>query len=276
MAKIVRHRENSIETQKNVIVKRFKKHKRNLFLWKISRIIGLIITILFFLSFSSNQSVYVLGGMVLLYFTSKWQIRKQQKKLSNLSEYQSILEVGLAGEEEVLRELEYLSDDYAIIPDITINNGLNKEGKERTAQLDTVIIGKGKIYLLEVKNYKGKIIGHADEQYITIEKVSSGDRAYRDKRYNPIKQNHVHMLALRKLLDRKGFNNVFIQPVVVFTHPECAARIKQSRMPVTYSDEIKEYIQRTDKHSSISVKQRDELTSIVVDNHIETEWEMES
>ena len=102
---------------------------------------------------------------------------------------------GLAGEKEVEYELSDLSKlRYKVIHDVYIPyNNSNK-----TAQCDHIIISKFGVFVIETKNYSGKIVGKVkDEKWKQI----LGKKTY--EFYNPIMQNDTHINAVAQYLGIK-------------------------------------------------------------------------
>ncbi|KPU27770.1 hypothetical protein TR13x_03915 [Caloranaerobacter sp. TR13] len=113
---------------------------------------------------------------------------------------------GEIGEDIVKTDLSELNEEeYKVI-----NNVLLKRKNGRTSQIDHVVISPYGIFVIETKNYKGTIIG-TDEDREWIQKIGK----YRNKFYNPVKQNIGHINALKELL--KEYANVLYVSIVVFT-----------------------------------------------------------
>lgn len=112
---------------------------------------------------------------------------------------------GYLGEKGVATILSFLpSDKYKIINDILIKSN------DRTIQIDHLVISIYGIFVIETKNYKGRITGSDNSEYWT--KNVFGNKY---KFYNPIKQNKAHILALNKQLGIRL--NDFI-PIIAFSN----------------------------------------------------------
>ncbi|WP_346890793.1 NERD domain-containing protein [Clostridium sp. UBA3887] len=66
------------------------------------------------------------------------------------------------------------------------------------------------VFVIETKNYKGRIIGNEFDEYWK-QRIYS----YKKDMYNPIRQNYGHIQALKKILG--DFPDVNYIPIVVFT-----------------------------------------------------------
>jgi len=112
---------------------------------------------------------------------------------------------GFFGEKLITFFLSRLdSKKYKVINNLMINvNG-------KTVQIDHLIISNFGIFVIETKNYKGFITGNKYNDYWTQTIYK-----YKEKFYNPIKQNYGHIQALKTIL--KEFQNIIYYPIVVFT-----------------------------------------------------------
>ena len=112
---------------------------------------------------------------------------------------------GEEGERRVQREIEknmyigtYLLNDVVLI---------DKEGK--SYQIDHIFINRNGIWIIETKNWAGRIYG-SDEQKEWTQVLAYGKEKHRH--YNPVKQNFSHVYKISPLLGR----NVPVIPLVVF------------------------------------------------------------
>lgn len=98
---------------------------------------------------------------------------------------------GFYGEKYVKEELKKLSSDkYIILNDILIKDS------NGTHQIDHIVITENEIFVIEMKNYYGLIVGN---QY--YERWFQYLGKYKNKFYNPLRQNYGHIKTLSKLLD---------------------------------------------------------------------------
>ena len=94
----------------------------------------------------------------------------------------------------------------------------------RTTEIDLLFIHETGLYVFEVKHYKGTIYGKENDlkwtQYFRTEPNCTF--------YNPIKQNHYHIEALKS-----KFNNIPIHSYIVFTNPDCELRVQCDNPQIT-------------------------------------------
>lgn len=89
-----------------------------------------------------------------------------------------------------------------------INDLLFSAGEGQSCQIDHVYINKHGIWVIETKNYSGKIYGNTNANEWT-QYLAHGRT--KNKFYNPIKQNQTHIYRLSDYLGVRGiFNNVVV------------------------------------------------------------------
>lgn len=81
-----------------------------------------------------------------------------------------------------------------------INNLVLKIDEGKTSQIDHVVINRNGVFVIETKNYSGRIYGNENQlewtQVLSYGKV-------KNKLYNPIKQNKTHVFHISRLLKGK-------------------------------------------------------------------------
>lgn len=113
---------------------------------------------------------------------------------------------GKIGEKRVAKKLEKLAKKYGgyVINDVTIPD----EETGKTSQIDHIYISKYGVFVVETKNYAGRIYGN-DSQREWTQVLAYGHS--KNKLYNPVKQNQTHIFRLKKLLN---INHNFVSVVV--------------------------------------------------------------
>ncbi len=112
---------------------------------------------------------------------------------------------GVVGEQKTAFLLGMLpKSKYKVIDDIMLQAG------GRTTQIDHIVVSKSGLFVIETKNYKGWIFGHENgEKWIQ----NIYGRKYEFQ--NPIRQNHIHIRALKQVLS--DFREMPIIPIVAFS-----------------------------------------------------------
>lgn len=135
------------------------------------------------------------------------------------------IRLGNRGELKVKRALgKNIQDEKYVINDLLIVY----EGK--SSQIDHVLITRTGIFVIETKNYSGRIYGIGDQREWT-QVLQYGN--VKNKLYNPIMQNKSHIYALSKVIGR---NDCFVS-IIVF--PKAELEIKAAT-PVGDIDIIEE------------------------------------
>lgn len=83
-----------------------------------------------------------------------------------------------------------------------IVNNLTFEIESRSVQIDHILLTKAGIFVIETKNYSGRIYGNKYDDYWT--QVLAFGRS-KHKVYSPIKQNYGHIKALEEVVGYKDF-----------------------------------------------------------------------
>lgn len=122
--------------------------------------------------------------------------------------------------------------DYKVINNLTINNG------QRTVQIDHLVISKYGIFVLEMKNYYGLILGNEySEQWTQV----LGRKKF--PFYSPIRQNYGHIKSLENVLNISESNFISI---IVFSN-QSRLKVKASNTHVVYLDNILKIIKKYDQ-----------------------------
>lgn len=110
---------------------------------------------------------------------------------------------GERGEKEVRNVIgETVENEKYIINDLILQD------EDKTAQIDHIVINPRAVFVIETKNYSGRIYGSENQQQWTQVLERGGKK---NKLYNPLKQNATHIYYIKKLL-----GDLPIRSVVVF------------------------------------------------------------
>ena len=132
---------------------------------------------------------------------------------------------GFMGEFWVRTELNKLPQkDYIILNDIMLEN------ERGTHQIDHIVISKYGIFVIEMKNYYGKIIG---DEYKSNWLQYLGKNKYYFK--NPIHQNYGHIKVLEEILN---LDEDFFIPIVCFSN-QVSLKISTKNIVIQLDDLLK-------------------------------------
>ena len=104
---------------------------------------------------------------------------------------------GEAGE----KKISNLIDDIKTDGEYLINNYLASRNKNGTdsIQIDHIFISHKGIFVIETKDYRGRIYGNGNHNSWT--QTIGYNRIQKNKLYNPIKQNETHVNYVEKIVD---------------------------------------------------------------------------
>lgn len=109
--------------------------------------------------------------------------------------------VGRQGEKRATEIIKHvLNEDDVLLTNIFI------EYEEKETELDNVIINRSGVFIIEVKNYSGELVGEEDDYEWTKYKVSRGGNTYVKQVRNPIKQVRRQVYILARFLKYYGIN----------------------------------------------------------------------
>ena len=96
-----------------------------------------------------------------------------------------------------------LPDEYRVIQNsIVTYNGEKSE-------IDNIVIGKSGVFIIEVKNMKGKIFGDYKDKNWTQYKIDQYNIEHQKEFYNPVKQVGTHIYRLANYMrDNRIFTNI--------------------------------------------------------------------
>lgn len=143
---------------------------------------------------------------------------------------------GLRGENEVAKILtEGLDNTYYLYNDVSIRSGFSR------AQIDHLVVSPKGIFLLETKNWRGRLAGDEnDRKWLQHVYPDQPPRALS----NPVLQNRRHVAVLEKFLRSGGVPEIPIIPMLVFTGRNTSLDIKNQKTLMLWPRETVDYIQR--------------------------------
>ncbi len=137
----------------------------------------------------------------------------------------NIIKAGLSGERLTLDLVRDLPFRFHIFNSLVLSIG----GRKR--EIDMLFVGTKGVFVMEVKNYRGSIVGSGDENNWQQTKTSKAGETYRNHIPNPVKQVKAQGDILTKYLRKRGIE-VNIRELVFFSNPDCDLNIRNSPIPV--------------------------------------------
>lgn len=144
---------------------------------------------------------------------------------------------GIIGEQKVTRILlSALSDEYSIFNDVKLKSMLG-------GNIDHIVIGPTGIFVIETKNYKGKISYYGDD-WGGVEKRS------------PSRQARINAIRIKKILSSSTnlkSKSFWVQGVVVLAdhRAEITERMPPEHVKVIRIDNLADYIKNTPRKIEI-------------------------
>lgn len=140
-----------------------------------------------------------------------------------------IINIGIKGEEEALSLVSEISDDY------TVFSNLKVEYENKESETDLIVVGKKGVFVIEVKNHNGKIVGGEDDKTWKQHKIGKKGGRYSADLYNPTKQVGTHVWRLSKNLRDQNMRT-WVQGIVFFVNPEVTVDVQTKNTPVLTLD----------------------------------------
>lgn len=122
-----------------------------------------------------------------------------------------------------------------------------------TTQIDHILITRKGIFVIETKDFSGKIIGDEDSKF-WLQKLNFKENYF----YSPIKQNYGHVKAVEEIIKRK---NVCIS-LIVFTNKSNIKKVKTETNLIQVKN-LKKHIKRYKSQIRLSKDEVEELYKIL-------------
>lgn len=180
----------------------YLKHQRGL--WSMIALVGLLVQIAVFLFVTKESERLSLGNLasnliILIGLASLMQWSNQK------SDQAGIAEAGEAGEAYVFSYLRELDNRFVLLTNLRPSIGQMK------CECDVIVVGPTGVYVIEVKNYAGTLLGDTDQREWQHTKTHGEVESVG----NPIRQVERHRRILQDVLAKNGLR-VGICAVVAF------------------------------------------------------------
>lgn len=149
---------------------------------------------------------------------------------------------GAVGEDRALGVPRALPGSLATLPAeyVVFNQVIVPNGKS-CRELDFVVVGPRGIFAIEVKHHRGTISGRETDLSWRQRKRSRAGNYYEQELRNPVGQIKGAIHVLKRYLRDQGIN-LWIEGIVVFTHPECTLSLGEMPMPVLRLEKLAPWI----------------------------------
>ena len=203
---------------------------RNIRLSKIRLLLFILLFALSVILFVMNKLPYAILGLIMIPLSYTLAAHTYKRYVTWAS--------GVIGETTIIEELMNLDDTYHLINSVIIppNRG----------DADHIIIGRNGIFVIESKNYGGKITCNGDEW--SRRKKSRKGNVYEMRIGSPSKQVKRNATTLKSLiLEHKGeiFKNVpriWVNGILVFTNKNADIHINNPTVNILMVDELCDFI----------------------------------
>lgn len=164
------------------------------------------------------------------------------------------LEKGYHGEIAFYHQLK----EYPLKHQLTLYDLLLISNKTEF-QLDSLLIRKNKIYLLEIKNFEGDFYIQQDKWY-----AASTGKEIR----NPLLQLTRSEFLLRHLLQQWGYN-FSIEPYIIFINPEFTLYQAPLHQPFIFRSQLNRFLKKLQASDIATTQKEKALTQKLVSHHRE-------
>lgn len=192
-----------IYKKSNALINRYKAIKSTI---KMSWFIALSISLLFFAVLYFGK-INALLPLIPLPPIIAFIITALGKRKLN------ILAAGIIGEQKSAKLIAALPDGYCGFQNLNVTF----DGKQ--SEIDLTVVGPTGIFIIEVKNLNGTIVGNYEGTKWTQHKVGRGGTPYSKHFYSPVKQVGTHIYRLANFLRQNGIR-YYVNGCVYFSNDE--------------------------------------------------------
>jgi hypothetical protein len=150
---------------------------------------------------------------------------------------------GLQGEKSVVKHLsKTLSDDYYLLNDVYMRNGGGGD-------IDHVVLGPNGVFVLETKNWSGKINCNGDDW----------QRPGKHDMSSPSRQAKRNAAKIIHLIDSLRSLSIWVEGIVVFTNRNVKLNINNPTVPILKLHQLTSHITA---HKAINLLSQQQLEEI--------------
>lgn len=148
--------------------------------------------------------------------------------------YNPIMAAGHTGEQRTLTVLSQLPDNFTIYNQVTLPDDRSRTG---FCEADFVVVGPNGVFIVENKDYKAVVIGHADDHQWTLQKLGRGGTAYYSPTRNPVRQVRKYVAILGSLFKTRNIRS-WITPLVALSRDNSLDNIHSNQVRVIQATDL--------------------------------------
>jgi hypothetical protein len=145
---------------------------------------------------------------------------------------------GAAGEDRVEGVLSRLPESYSVFNQIKLPCHSSSTG---FLEADFVVVGPNGVFIVENKDYTGRVVGNEYDKDWTIYKIGRGGTAYSKTARNPVKQVRGYVRILSDIFSERGIKG-WITPMVSLSRDNSTDLINSGNVPVLQASDLSDAI----------------------------------
>jgi len=154
----------------------------------------------------------------------------------------NIWKAGARGEKAVAKALQRLDDSYYLLNAVVLPGG--------KGDIDHILLGSKGVFVIEAKNYSGKVMCKGDEWY---RRKRGAKKTVRTESISG--QVMRNASDLYDFLQRRTRLSLQVNPVCVFVNPLVQLELKNPTVPVLRLENLTKFIQNVEPSSSLSERE---------------------
>ena len=149
--------------------------------------------------------------------------------------------------------LQKLNDSYYLLNDVVLY--------PKVGNIDHLVLGPNGLFVIETKNYKGKISCYGDKWKRDYDRVSYPISSISKQ----AKRNAVTLKKFIEENDRSGlFRSMWVNALVVFTNPEMELKSYKPTVPILHLSDVPNFIKRSKSSNLLSDKDLKTIGDIIL------------
>jgi hypothetical protein len=195
----------------------------------------------------TGRSDLLIAGVLLAYIAFSYLIKIRQNR-----EEEQTLEAGARGESQTARQLaDSLDNTNYLFNDIILRNGFQR------AQIDHLVVGPRGVFVVETKNWRGRIEGHGNDLFWQQFK-RPGEAPIRIK--SPVVQVRRQSALVGQVLRSAGHSPDVVVPIVAFASTRTELSVDSPEIPVVHVVDVGRLISG---HTPGQVQEEKQVDAIV-------------